>query len=122
MVKETHKILHDDTIEITATTVRIPVFYAHSESIYIETEKELSVEEITSVLKDAQGVSVVDNISADPPQYPMPIFAEGKDDTYVGRIRKDPFKENGINMWVVSDNIRKGAALNAVQIAEELIR
>ncbi|MDO9465650.1 MAG: aspartate-semialdehyde dehydrogenase [bacterium] len=122
MVKETHKILHDDTIEITATTVRVPVFYAHSESIYIETEREVSIEEITSVLKDAQGISVVDDINADPPQYPMPIFAEGKDDTYVGRIRKDPFKKNGINMWVVSDNIRKGAALNAVQIAEELIR
>ena len=122
MVKETHKILHDDTIEITATTVRIPVFYAHSESVYIETEKELFVEEITSVLKDAQGISIIDDISANPPQYPMPLLAEGKDDTYVGRIRKDPFKKNGINMWVVSDNIRKGAALNAVQIAEELIR
>ncbi|MCK4400779.1 aspartate-semialdehyde dehydrogenase [bacterium] len=122
MVKETHKILHDDTIEITATTVRIPVFYAHSESIYIETEREVSIKEITYVLKDAQGISVVDDISADPPQYPMPLLAEGKDDTYVGRIRRDPFKKNGINMWVVSDNIRKGAALNAVQIAEELIR
>ena len=102
--------------------MRVPVFYAHSESIYIETEKELSVEQITGILKDAPGISVVDDINANPPQYPMPIFAEGKDDTYVGRIRKDPFKKNGLNMWVVSDNIRKGAALNAVQIAEELIR
>jgi len=122
MVKETHKILHDDTIEITATTVRIPVFYAHSESIYIETEREVSIKEVITVLKDAQGISVVDDINANPPQYPMPLLAEGKDDTYVGRIRKDPFKKNGINLWVVSDNIRKGAALNAVQIAEELIR
>ena len=122
MVKETHKILHDDAIEITATAVRVPVFYAHSESIYIETEKELSVEQITGILKDAPGISVVDDINANPPQYPMPIFAEGKDDTYVGRIRKDPFKKNGLNMWVVSDNIRKGAALNAIQIAEKLIR
>ena len=121
LVKETHKILHDDTIEITATTVRIPVFYAHSESVYIETEREISVKEINDVLRNAQGISVIDDINANPPQYPMPISAEGKDDTYVGRIRKDPFKKNGINMWVVSDNIRKGAALNAVQIAEKLI-
>jgi aspartate-semialdehyde dehydrogenase len=100
--------------------VRVPVFYAHSESINIETEKKITPAQVRDLLSRAPGVTVVD----DPSQrhYPMAIDAAGKDDTYVGRIREDESIANGINMWVVSDNIRKGAALNAVQIAEILVR
>ncbi len=120
MVNETRKIMGDESIMVNATCVRVPVFYAHSESVSIETEKHISPDEVRSLLAKAPGVKVVDE-----PQkklYPMPIDAEGKDDTYVGRIRQDESVKNGISMWVVADNIRKGAALNAIQIAEELVR
>ena len=120
MVNETRKILEDDTIGITATTVRVPVFYSHSESINIETRSRISVDEVKSLLEKAPGIQVVD----DPAKniYPLAIDAAGKDVTLVGRIRKDESIENGVNIWVVSDNIRKGAATNAVQIAEVLVK
>jgi len=120
MINETKKIMSDPSIAVTATTVRVPVFYAHSESVNIETEKKITSAEVRDLLSKAPGVKVVD----DPSQklYPLAIHAAGKDDTYVGRIREDESIANGINMWVVSDNLRKGAALNAVQIAEILIR
>jgi len=120
MVHETRKILEDDTIGITATTVRVPVFYSHSESVNIETRERIAPEDVRDLLESAPGVTVVD----DPSQnlYPMAIDAAGKDDTFVGRIRADESIANGINMWIVSDNIRKGAATNAVQIAELLAR
>jgi len=119
MVNETRKIFEDNTIGVTATTVRIPVFFGHSESINVETRSSFSVEEVTALLEDAPGVKVID----DPKNnlYPLAIDAAGKDETLVGRIRRDESIENGINMWVVADNIRKGAATNAVQIAELLV-
>ena len=120
MVNETKKIMNDPTIAVTATTVRVPVFYAHSESINIETEKKITADEVRKLLASAPGVRVVDNPREK--LYPLAIDAAGRDDTLVGRIREDESIPNGINMWVVSDNIRKGAALNAVQIAEILIQ
>lgn len=119
MVNETKKIM-DPSIAVTATTVRVPVFYSHSESVNIETEKKITPDEVRALLSKAPGVKVID----DPKEraYPLAIHAAGKDDTYVGRIREDESIPNGINMWVVSDNLRKGAALNAVQIAEILIK
>ena len=120
MVNETKKIMNDPAIAVTATTVRVPVFHAHSESINIETEKKITPDEVRKLLSTAPGVRVVD----DPrfKKYPLAIDAAGKDDTLVGRIREDESIPNGINMWVVADNIRKGAALNAIQIAEILIQ
>ncbi|MBI5123881.1 MAG: aspartate-semialdehyde dehydrogenase [Candidatus Omnitrophica bacterium] len=119
MVNETKKIMEDRSIKVNATCVRVPVFYAHSESVNIETEKHITADEVRKILSRSSGVIVID----DPKNksYPMPIYAEGKDETFVGRIRQDESVKNGISMWVVSDNIRKGAALNAVQIAEILI-
>jgi aspartate-semialdehyde dehydrogenase len=120
MVRETKKIMNDPDIAVTATTVRVPVFNAHSESVNVETKKKISADECRKLLSGAPGIRVVDN-----PQeklYPLAIKASGGDDTLVGRIREDESIPNGINMWVVADNIRKGAALNAVQIAEILIR
>jgi aspartate-semialdehyde dehydrogenase len=119
MVNETKKIMEDSSIKVNATCVRVPVFYAHSESVNIETRMHITRDEVRKLLAKAPGVVVVD----DPKNglYPMPIYAEGKDETFVGRIRQDDSINNGISMWVVSDNIRKGAALNAIQIAEELI-
>lgn len=119
MVHETQKIMGDDSIKVTATTVRIPVFYGHSESINIETEKKISADEVRELLRATKGVTVVDNPAKN--QYPLATDAAGKDDIFVGRIREDESIPNGINMWVVSDNIRKGAALNTIQIAELLI-
>jgi aspartate-semialdehyde dehydrogenase len=119
MVNETRKIFEDDSIAITATTVRVPVFYSHSESVNIETEIKITPEEVRDLLLKAPGVVVVDNPGNS--EYPLAIDAVGKDDTFVGRIREDQSIENGIDMWIVSDNLRKGAALNAVQIAEVLI-
>ncbi len=118
MVNETKKIMNDSSIAVTATTVRVPVFFAHSESVNIETEKKITANEVRELLARAPGVQVVD----DPKNrvYPLAIDAAGKDETFVGRIREDESIANGINMWVVSDNLRKGAALNAVQIAEIL--
>jgi len=120
MVHETRKIFGDEGIRITATTVRVPVFYGHSESINVETTEPISAKAVRSLLEEAPGVKVVD----DPANniYPLPIDAAGQDFTLVGRIREDESIPNGINMWVVADNIRKGAATNAVQIAEILAR
>ncbi len=118
LVKETHKILDDNTIGITATAIRIPVVGGHSESVNIELEKDVSVSEIRKLLNESSGVIVQDNISTN--TYPMPIYAEGKDDVFVGRIRKDFSQKNTINMWIVADNLRKGAATNTIQIAEFL--
>jgi len=120
MVNETKKIMEDNSIGVTATTVRVPVFYGHSESVNIETEKKLTAQEVREILSKAPGVVVVDNPKKF--EYPLAIHAAGKDETFVGRIREDESIPNGINMWVVSDNIRKGAALNAIQIAEILIQ
>ncbi len=120
MLYETRKIMHDDNIKVTATCVRIPVFYGHSESISIETKKEISPKRAREVLKNAEGVIVVDDPQNN--EYPMPIMAEGRDEVFVGRIRKDRVFEPGLALWVVADNIRKGAATNAVQIAELLIK
>ena len=120
MVKETHKILHDNKIKISATTVRVPVRNAHSEAIYIETKRPITPEAVRKLLKKSSGVIVLD----DPKNkvYPMPKYCSGKDEVFVGRIRKDPSVKNGLWLWVVADNLRKGAATNAVQIAEELIK
>jgi aspartate-semialdehyde dehydrogenase len=120
MVLETKKIMGDDSIRVTATTVRVPVFYGHSESVNIETEKKLTVEEVRQILSSAPGIMVED--FPEKKVYPMAIHAAGQDDVFVGRIREDESIDNGINLWIVADNIRKGAALNAVQIGEELIR
>jgi len=119
LVKETHKIMHDNKIKISATTVRVPVRTGHSESVYIETEKPITPDKARAILSKAPGVIVID----DPKNnlYPMPRDAEGKDETFVGRIRQDAFVKNGLWLWVVADNLRKGAATNAVQIAECLI-
>jgi aspartate-semialdehyde dehydrogenase len=120
MVTETRKIMEDESIRVTATTVRVPVFRCHSESVNIETERKLTANEARAILAAAPGVIVYD----DPGRniYPMAIDVAGKDDTYVGRIREDESIPNGLNLWIVSDNLRKGAALNAVQIAELLIK
>ena len=120
MIHETRKILGEPSLPVTATTVRVPVFCSHSESVNVETEKKLTAAEVRALLRQAPGVIV-----ADEPEnnlYPLALDATGKDATYVGRIREDQSVPNGINMWVVSDNLRKGAALNAIQIAEILIR
>jgi len=119
MVKETQKILGDDSIKVTATCVRVPVFFSHSESVNIETERKLTADEARDLLRSAPGVTVIDD-PADS-RYPMPLDAAHTDDTFVGRIREDFSIKNGLNLWVVADNIRKGAALNAVQIAEQLV-
>jgi len=119
LVRETHKILDDRTIAITATAVRIPVVGGHSESVNIEFEKEFDVAEIRKLLNETPGVTVQDN--TDTNTYPMPIYAHGKDDVFVGRIRRDLSQRNSLNMWIVSDNLRKGAATNTIQIAEYLV-
>ena len=118
MVDETRKIMEDDTMGVTATTVRVPVYFSHSESINIETREHISADEVKSLLENEPGIKVVD----DPKKniYPLAIDAAGQDLTFVGRIRNDESIPNGINMWVVADNIRKGAATNTVQIAEIL--
>ena len=118
MVNETKKIMEDSGIAVTATTVRVPVFYGHSESVNVEFERELTPDAARALLKKAPGVKVVDDPKKN--HYPLAILAAGKDDTFVGRIRTDESVKYGLNMWVVADNIRKGAALNAVQIAEIL--
>lgn len=120
MSNETQKIMGDDTIKVTATCVRVPVIRAHSESVNVETEKKISRDKAIELLSHAPGVQVIDDLPKN--KYPVPLAAEGKDDTFVGRIREDDTVENGLNLWIVSDNLRKGAALNAIQIAEELIK
>lgn len=120
MSDETKKIMGDSSIKVTATAVRVPVFRGHAEALNIETEKKLTPNEVRSILAEAPGIAVYD--APDKNAYRLPLDAAGHDDVYVGRIRDDESVENGIAMWVVSDNLRKGAALNAVQIAEELVR
>ena len=120
MVNETVKIMEDPGIKVTATCVRVPVFYCHGESVNVETEKKMTPKEARLLLSQAPGVRVFDN----PREllYPMQADVIGEDDVFVGRIREDESVEKGLNMWIVADNVRKGAALNAVQIAEELVR
>ncbi|HVM87268.1 MAG TPA: aspartate-semialdehyde dehydrogenase [Puia sp.] len=119
MVNETKKIMRDDSIRVTATTVRIPVMGGHSESVNVEFEKDFDLDEVKSLLSKAPGVVLVDDPSTQ--QYPMPKDAHEKDEVFVGRLRKDETQPNTLNMWIVSDNLRKGAATNAVQIAEYLV-
>lgn len=119
LVKETRKIMHDDKIKVTATTVRVPVRTGHSESVYIETEKVIAPDKVKAILAKSPGIVVIDE--PDKGLYPMPKDVEGKDEVFVGRIRRDPFVKNGLWLWVVADNLRKGAATNAVQIAECVI-
>lgn len=119
MINETRKILHNDNMRVTATTVRVPVFDSHSESINVEFEKPFEMSELMEVLKKAPGLIVKDNPAKE--EYPLAIEAAGHDEVYVGRIRRDESVESGVNIWVVADNIRKGAATNAVQIAQKII-
>ncbi|CCO09407.1 aspartate-semialdehyde dehydrogenase [Desulforamulus hydrothermalis] len=120
MVKETRKIMHDDNIQITATTVRVPVYRSHSESINIETERKLTAAAAKEILAQAPGVIVQDDIADN--IYPMPLYTSHQDEVFVGRIREDNSIAHGLNLWVVGDQIRKGAATNAVQIAELLLK
>ncbi len=120
LVRETQKILDDRSIAVTATAVRIPVVGGHSEAINVEFRNEYDLKDIPKILSETDGVTVQDN--PDTNTYPMPIYAQGKNDVFVGRIRRDHSQENTLNMWVVSDNLRKGAATNAVQIAEYLVK
>lgn len=119
MINETHKILHDEDIKVTATTARVPVYYGHSESINVELKKPFKIEDIFELYKNAKGIVLQDDVKN--LVYPMPIDAAGHDEVYIGRIRRDFSIENGLNLWVVADNIRKGAASNAIQIAESII-
>lgn len=119
LVRETQKILDDRSIAVTATAVRIPVVGGHSESVNLEFHNDFDLNEIRKILSETDGVTVQDN--PDTNTYPMPIYAEGKNDVFVGRIRRDHSQENSLNMWIVSDNLRKGAATNAVQIGEYLV-
>jgi aspartate-semialdehyde dehydrogenase len=119
LINETKKILSDDNLSITATAVRIPVMGGHSESVNIEFNNPFEISDILKILKNTSGVTIQDDI--DQNLYPMPLTSAGKDDVFIGRIRRDYSKKNALNLWIVSDNLRKGAALNAVQIAESLI-
>jgi len=119
LVRETQKILEDKTIAVTATAVRVPVVGGHSEAVNVEFENDFEVSEVRSILHHTPGITVQDNI--DTFTYPMPLYAEGKNDVFVGRIRRDESQPNTLNMWIVADNLRKGAATNAVQIAEYLV-
>jgi aspartate-semialdehyde dehydrogenase len=119
LVRETKKILRDDTIAVTATAVRIPVVGGHSESINAELKTDFSIDEVRALLAKSAGIKVQDN--TDTNTYPMPIYAHGKDEVFVGRIRRDESQANTLNLWVVADNLRKGAATNTIQIAEYLI-
>ena len=120
MVNETRKIMEDSTIRVSATTVRVPVFYGHSEAVNVQTKRKLTATEARVLLVQAPGLRVMDNPSER--IYPMPLNAAGINETLVGRIREDLSIENGLDLWIVADNIRKGAALNAVQIAELLAK
>ena len=120
IVKETHKILHDSKIKVSATTVRVPVRTGHSEAVYIETKKPITADAIRKLFSKAPGVVLMD--APKNKVYPMPRNCEGRDEVFVGRIRRDPFVKNAFWLWIVADNLRKGAATNAVQIAEELIK
>ena len=119
LVRETQKILNDKTIAVTATAIRIPVVGGHSEAVNIQFENDFDVNEVRQILHNTPGVTVQDNL--DTYTYPMPIYAQGKDDVFVGRIRRDESQANTLNMWIVADNLRKGAATNTIQIAEYLV-
>lgn len=124
MIAETHKILGDDSIAVSATTIRVPVFNSHSEAIAVETERKITREEALELFRSMPGVVVMDDpavADAGGPAFPLPVQATGTDETYIGRVREDPFVPNTLHLWVVADNLRKGAAANAVQIAETLI-
>ena len=120
MREETRKILHAPDISISATCVRVPVYVSHSAALHIEFQRPISPDEVREILDGTPGVKVLDSPEAN--LYPMPKDVAGSDDVYVGRIRKDASHPNGLAMWVVADNLRKGAALNAIQIAEEVLR
>ena len=119
LVNETQKILRDDSIKITATAVRVPVDGGHSESVNVQFKNKYDLDEVINLLRDTDGIIVQNDIANN--EYPMPLFAKHKDEVFVGRIRRDESVENGLNLWIVSDNLRKGAATNAVQIAEYLV-
>jgi aspartate-semialdehyde dehydrogenase len=119
LVRETQKILNDKTIAVTATAIRIPVVGGHSEAVNVQFENDFDVNEVREILSNTTGVTVQDNLETY--SYPMPIYAQGKDDVFVGRIRRDESQPNTINMWIVADNLRKGAATNTIQIAEYLV-
>ncbi len=119
MVNETHKILRDDTIGVSPTTVRVPVQGGHSESVNLEFEKDFTLEDVRRMMEEMPGVTLQDDPANN--VYPMPLYAWGKNDVFVGRIRRDPSVKSGLNFWCVADNLRKGAATNAVQIAELLL-
>ena len=119
LVRETQKILNDKTIAVTATAIRIPVVGGHSEAVNVQFENDFDVNEVRQILENTPGVTVQDNLETF--TYPMPIYAQGKDDVFVGRIRRDESQPNTINMWIVADNLRKGAATNTIQIAEYLV-
>lgn len=118
MVYETHKVLEDDSIEVNATTVRVPVYYGHSESVYLELKEEPDVKDVKEILTKYPGIVVVDNPKEN--QYPTPLEVANTDNTYVGRIRKDLFNPKALSLWIVADNLRKGAATNAIQILEAI--
>jgi aspartate-semialdehyde dehydrogenase len=120
LVRETQKILDDRTIAVTATAVRVPIVGGHSEAVNVEFDNDFEVNEVRSILHNTPGVVVQDNL--DTFTYPMPLYAEGKDDVFVGRIRRDESQPNTLNMWIVADNLRKGAATNTIQIAEYLVK
>jgi aspartate-semialdehyde dehydrogenase len=120
MIRETRKIMGDDTLLVSPTTARVPVRIGHSEAINLEFHSPITVEQARAALKCAPGVVVLDDLAAG--HVPLPLAAEGRDEVFVGRIRRDPTLPNGLNLWVVADNLRKGAATNAVQIAEVLVR
>ena len=119
LVRETKKILSDNTIAVTATAVRVPIVGGHSEAVNVEFTNDFDVNEVRNILHHTAGVVVQDN--NDTYTYPMPMYAQGKDGVFVGRIRRDESQENTLNMWIVADNLRKGAATNTIQIAEYLI-
>lgn len=119
LVRETQKILNDKTIAVTATAVRVPIVGGHSEAVNVQFENDFEVNDIRKILHNTDGITVQDNL--DTFTYPMPLYAEGKDDVFVGRIRRDESQPNTLNMWIVADNLRKGAATNTIQIAEYLV-
>jgi len=119
LVRETQKILNDKTIAVTATAIRIPVVGGHSEAVNVQFENDYELNDIRQILHNTSGITLQDNL--DTKTYPMPIYAEGKDDVFVGRLRRDESQPNTINMWIVADNLRKGAATNTIQIAEYLV-
>ncbi len=119
LVRETQKILNDKTIAVTATAVRVPIVGGHSEAVNVQFENDFEVNEIRQILHNTSGITLQDNLDAF--TYPMPLYAEGKDDVFVGRIRRDESQPNTLNMWIVADNLRKGAATNTIQIAEYLV-